>query len=275
MNDISLLKVRPDEQRAIRSKSDRASPGRGRPADLVEVLNSARPRKRPRSSRRCRPTSGSGLQPAGARAGAEILALLPVGGPRPYSAECRPTGRRYRPRACRDPPRAELLARLDKTTARRAGTAAVLSAAELRRGTHDHRIRRACRRDWTVGGRSITSARSSAPARRSTRSTCSIRRRKRLVQAVSLRRLIAGDPAANVLAAAPPRKPITVSPLADREEVARLISKYDLLAVPVVDEDGHVLGIVTVDDVIDAIDRRRRPRTCRSSAAWRRSTSPI
>ena len=39
----------------------------------------------------------------------------------------------------------------------------------------------------------------------------------------------------------------------DREDVARLISKYDLLAVPVVDDMGRVLGIVTVDDVIDAI----------------------
>jgi magnesium transporter len=44
-----------------------------------------------------------------------------------------------------------------------------------------------------------------------------------------------------------------VSPLTDREDVARLISKYDLLAVPVVDKGGHVLGIVTVDDIIDAI----------------------
>jgi magnesium transporter len=35
--------------------------------------------------------------------------------------------------------------------------------------------------------------------------------------------------------------------------VARLISKYDLLAVPVVDAAGRVIGIVTVDDVIDAI----------------------
>jgi magnesium transporter len=35
--------------------------------------------------------------------------------------------------------------------------------------------------------------------------------------------------------------------------VARLISKYDLLAVPVVDKRGHVLGIVTVDDIIDAM----------------------
>jgi magnesium transporter len=46
---------------------------------------------------------------------------------------------------------------------------------------------------------------------------------------------------------------VTVSPLTDREEVARLISKYDLLAVPVVNRKGHVLGIVTVDDIIDAI----------------------
>ncbi len=38
----------------------------------------------------------------------------------------------------------------------------------------------------------------------------------------------------------------------DREDVARLISKYDLLAVPVVDH-GRVIGIVTVDDVIDAM----------------------
>ena len=50
-----------------------------------------------------------------------------------------------------------------------------------------------------------------------------------------------------------PPAPVTTSPLTDREDVARLISKYDLLAVPVVDKAGHVLGIVTVDDIIDAI----------------------
>jgi len=49
------------------------------------------------------------------------------------------------------------------------------------------------------------------------------------------------------------RKPVTVSPLVDREDVARLISKYNLLAIPVVDDGGHILGIVTVDDVIDAM----------------------
>jgi magnesium transporter len=41
--------------------------------------------------------------------------------------------------------------------------------------------------------------------------------------------------------------------MTDREEVARLITKYDLLAVPVVDNSGRVLGIVTFDDVIDAM----------------------
>jgi len=40
---------------------------------------------------------------------------------------------------------------------------------------------------------------------------------------------------------------------ADREEVARLISEYDLVAIPVVDEKNRVLGVVTFDDVIDVI----------------------
>ena len=45
---------------------------------------------------------------------------------------------------------------------------------------------------------------------------------------------------------------MTVAPLTDREEVARLISKYDLLAVPVV-EHGRVIGIVTVDDALEIL----------------------
>ena len=40
---------------------------------------------------------------------------------------------------------------------------------------------------------------------------------------------------------------------ADREEVARLTREYDLVAVPVVDENGLIQGVVTVDDVIDAL----------------------
>ncbi|MDW6022230.1 magnesium transporter [Mesorhizobium sp. BAC0120] len=77
--------------------------------------------------------------------------------------------------------------------------------------------------------------------------------KNKLVHAVTLRRLISGDPHASVLTVAPSRKPIMISPLAPRDEAVRLISKYDLLAVPVVDAHRHVIGIVTVDDVIDAI----------------------
>jgi magnesium transporter len=66
--------------------------------------------------------------------------------------------------------------------------------------------------------------------------------KKTLVQSVPLRRLISGDPHANVLTAAPARKPLMIAPEADRMEAARLISRYDLLAVAVVDSLGHILG---------------------------------
>ena len=46
---------------------------------------------------------------------------------------------------------------------------------------------------------------------------------------------------------------VSVNPYMDREEVARLVSRYDYLAVPVVDDDNRIMGIVTVDDVIDIL----------------------
>jgi magnesium transporter len=78
-------------------------------------------------------------------------------------------------------------------------------------------------------------------------------RTRQLTRAISLRQLILSDPPCRVGDIGPPRKPVTVSPLTDRADVARLISKYDLLAIPVVDAADRVIGIVTVDDVIDAI----------------------
>lgn len=44
-----------------------------------------------------------------------------------------------------------------------------------------------------------------------------------------------------------------VRPETDQEEVARIVSQYNFLAVPVVDSDDHLLGIVTVEDVVDII----------------------
>jgi CBS domain-containing protein len=46
---------------------------------------------------------------------------------------------------------------------------------------------------------------------------------------------------------------VTVDPQTDAQECARLIAKYDLLSLPVVDLHGHLRGFVTVDDVFDVI----------------------
>lgn len=78
-----------------------------------------------------------------------------------------------------------------------------------------------------------------------------------LVKSVSLRDLMLADRTTLMSDIGTRRQPITATTLMDREEVARLISKYNLLAVPVVDEAKRVIGIVTVDDVIDAIVREQ------------------
>jgi magnesium transporter len=48
--------------------------------------------------------------------------------------------------------------------------------------------------------------------------------------------------------------PIKANVFMDQEEAARLVAKYELLALPIVDEAGHLEGIITVDDVIDIIN---------------------
>ncbi|MGP0104665.1 magnesium transporter [Rhodoblastus sp.] len=74
-----------------------------------------------------------------------------------------------------------------------------------------------------------------------------------LIRAISLRELVCADPQAPILAIGAGRRTFSVTPDEPREKVARLISKYDLSAAPVLDQSGKILGIVTVDDVIDAI----------------------
>jgi magnesium transporter len=74
----------------------------------------------------------------------------------------------------------------------------------------------------------------------------------RLRGVFSLRELLAAPPGSKVSEIAW-SDVVSAAPTADREEVARLTSKYDLVAVPVVDANGRMLGVVTVDDVIDAM----------------------
>jgi magnesium transporter len=47
----------------------------------------------------------------------------------------------------------------------------------------------------------------------------------------------------------------SIGPDDDQEDVAEIMSKYDLLALPVVDETGRVLGMVTVDDALDVMEQ--------------------
>jgi magnesium transporter len=83
---------------------------------------------------------------------------------------------------------------------------------------------------------------------------------------VSLRDLVLADPAER-LEAIMDDDPVTVTPDADEEEVGRLMTKYNLLVLPVVDESGHTLGVVTLDDALDAIVpedwKQRLPRLFR------------
>ncbi|MEO6526792.1 MAG: magnesium transporter [Gemmatimonadaceae bacterium] len=78
----------------------------------------------------------------------------------------------------------------------------------------------------------------------------------RLAGVLSLRELLAA-PEGATLSDVAWTEPQSVGPFADREEVARLISNYDLVAVPVVSESNHVIGVITVDDVIDAIQEEQ------------------
>jgi magnesium transporter len=73
-----------------------------------------------------------------------------------------------------------------------------------------------------------------------------------LVGTLELRRLITADPATPV-GALSQGEVVSVTPETDQEEVAKLVAKYDVVAVPVVTRDHRLLGVITVDDVIDVI----------------------
>jgi len=77
---------------------------------------------------------------------------------------------------------------------------------------------------------------------------------RHLTGMLSLRDLVTADPEVRV-GDVMTREVVQVSTDADQEEVARVIQRYDFLAVPVVDREQRLVGIVTVDDVIDVIQQ--------------------
>ncbi len=76
----------------------------------------------------------------------------------------------------------------------------------------------------------------------------------KLVEDLRLGSLVLADPNTRVTEIADPEL-VTIPAMADREEVLRIFEKYDRVALPVVDEDHKMLGIITVDDVLDIAER--------------------
>lgn len=75
---------------------------------------------------------------------------------------------------------------------------------------------------------------------------------RRLIGSVRLKDLILANPAVTV-AQVMERDTLAVSVDDDQEEVARTLARYDVLALPVVDASGRLVGIVTHDDALDAL----------------------
>jgi magnesium transporter len=75
---------------------------------------------------------------------------------------------------------------------------------------------------------------------------------QRLLGVVSLRQLVIADPQAT-LETIMDSDIISARVDTDQEECARLLAHYDLLALPIVDDDQRLVGVVTADDVIDVL----------------------
>ena len=85
--------------------------------------------------------------------------------------------------------------------------------------------------------------------------TCYVTENRRLLGTVSVRSLLLANDD-KLLSDLMTEDPIFVSTLDDREEAAEKISRYDLLALPVLDAESRIVGIITIDDAIDFIETK-------------------
>lgn len=76
---------------------------------------------------------------------------------------------------------------------------------------------------------------------------------KRLTGVVSLRKLVLSDPDANIRDVMG-KSVIKVNAYTDKEEAAYIFKNYDLFALPVVDKENKLLGIITFDDFVDVLE---------------------
>lgn len=77
----------------------------------------------------------------------------------------------------------------------------------------------------------------------------------RLIGGLSLQALIASPPDILLKDIMSPVQVIKINVNMDQEEVAKIFSKYDLLSAPVVDGENRLLGIITIDDIVDVIEK--------------------
>lgn len=227
-----------------------------RAADIVETLNQRAPGEAAHFLQSLPlERAVEVLDQPGLDGGPEIVALLPRAQAAAYLAAMSADRVADLFRELEEPARAELLARLDDET--RTALEKLLAYPEASAGSIMTTEFVSVPSTWTIA-EVLHHIRMVERTRETVYAVFVVHPvRHTLIHAVPLRRLISGDPHANVLTAAPARRPVTISAQAPRDEAVRLIAKYDLLAVAVVDARRHVLGIVTVDDVIDTMVQRQ------------------
>ncbi len=95
--------------------------------------------------------------------------------------------------------------------------------------------------------------------------TCYVTENKKLLGVVSVYTLILSDKEAKISDIMNPNV-ISVSTSEDREEAATLLMKYDFLALPVVDNENRLVGIITIDDAVDVISEEDEEDIAKMSA---------
>jgi magnesium transporter len=121
-------------------------------------------------------------------------------------------------------------------------------------------------KSWSTVGEAIEKLRNFAKIVESIYYLYVLNEKKELIGVLSIRDLLITEPHTPVLDIMFERL-ITVGPFADQEEVAHLMQRYDFVALPVVNDQKHLIGIVTIDDAIDVVIEEAREDISRLSAA--------
>lgn len=108
------------------------------------------------------------------------------------------------------------------------------------------------RENWTVG-ESISFIRKSG-LDKETIYTCYVTSNRKLIGLVSVKDLLLAESDNQKISELMTENVISVKTYTDREEVAQLMSKYNFIAMPVVDSEDRIVGIITFDDAMDVIE---------------------